>query len=120
MDRADRFAAIPVFQILRQERFDRVGIELLQNPKYDAAQKALRYTLSRGINRRDPAEMDRAFRIIFNHFEFGMIHADAVAAKLRLSENDELLAGRYHFLDVVQIEPATNQRLAQGVCVGFL
>src|SRR5580698_10309257 len=49
-----------------------------------------------------------------------MVHANSLAAKLRLPKDDELLAGGDHFLDVMQIEPATDQRLAQRVRVCLL
>src|SRR5205085_11609258 len=86
----------------------------------DATQEALRQAFGRRVNRRDATKVNRALGIVFDHFKFGMIHANALAAHPRLSENDELLAGRDHFLDVMQIEPATDERLAQRVRVRLL
>jgi hypothetical protein len=120
MNRADRFAAISIFQVLRQERLNRLGIKLLKKPINHAAQRTLRKTFGRRIDRRDPAEMDRCLLVVLNHFELGMIHANPLPAQSRLAENDELLAGSDHFLDVMQIEPATDQRLTERVCVQFL
>ncbi len=120
MDRADCFAAIAILQVLRQQRFDRFGFELLQKPINDAPQHSLRKALRRRINRRDTPQVDRFLFVIFDHFKLGMIHAKALAAKLRLPENHQLLTGGDHFLDVMQIEPATDQRLTQRVRVRFL
>ena len=120
MNRADRFAAISIFQVLRQQRLNRLGIKLLKKPINHAAQRTLRKTFGRRIDRRDPAEMDRSLLVVLNHFELGMIHANPLPAQSRLAENDELLAGSDHFLDVMQIEPATDQRLTERVCVQFL
>src|SRR5262249_40539311 len=50
----------------------------------------------------------------------GMIHAKPLAAQFRLAEHDELLIGGNHFLDVIQIEPAKDQRLTEGIRVRFL
>src|SRR6202011_4900115 len=96
------------------------GIELSQQPVNDAAQHALREPLRGGINGRDSPQVDRLLLVALDHFKLGMIHANAFAAKLRLAKNDQLLAGGDHFLDVMQIEPATDQRLAQRVHVWFL
>ena len=49
-----------------------------------------------------------------------MVHANAFAAKTRFSEDDQALSGRDHFLHVMEVEPATDERLAQSVCVRFL
>src|SRR3954462_14417042 len=64
--------------------------------------------------------MNRFLFVIFNDFEIGMIHAKALAAKLRFAENDQLLLGADHFLDVMQIEPAKDQRLAERIRVRLL
>src|ERR1700737_917048 len=57
--------------------------------------------------------------IVLDHFKLRMVHAKALAAQLRLPENDQLLAGRDHFLHVMQIEPAQGERLTQRVRVWF-
>jgi len=45
-----------------------------------------------------------------DHLELGMIHANPAPAQPRLAEDNELLAGGDHFLDVMQI----NQRQMSG------
>src|ERR1700736_3880360 len=42
-----------------------------------------------------------------------MIHTDAFAAKARFAEDDQLLPGRDHLLDVMEDEPTTDKGLAQ-------
>ena len=79
------------------------------------AQDPLRKTFRRGINRRDPAEMNRNFLIVFNHLEFGVLHADALPAQTWLAKDDQALTGQNHLLHIMQIEPAQGERLAQGV-----
>src|ERR1051326_4707874 len=49
-----------------------------------------------------------------------MIHANAFAANPRFAEDDQLLTGGDHFLDVMQIEPAAEERLAQRVGIRLL
>src|SRR2546423_6173764 len=49
-----------------------------------------------------------------------MVHAKTFAAQLRFSEHDQLLAGRDHFLHVMQIEPAQDEWLTQSIRVRFL
>src|SRR5260370_26295655 len=120
MNRADRVAAIPIFQVLRQQRLNRLGIKLLKKPINHATQRTLRKTFGRRIDRRDPAEMDRSLLVVLNHFEFGMIHANPLPAQSRLPENDEVRAGSDHVLDVMQLQPATEQRLTERVCVQLL
>ena len=44
-----------------------------------------------------------------------MFHADALPTQFRFAENDEALPGQDHLLDVMQIEPATDERLAESV-----
>ncbi len=64
--------------------------------------------------------MDRCVLVVLNYFELGMIHANATPAKPRLAEHDELLTGGNHFLDVMQIEPATDEGLTERVRIQFL
>src|SRR6266852_6366771 len=49
-----------------------------------------------------------------------MVHANAFAPETRFSEDNQALSGRDHFLHVMEIEPATDERLAQNVCVRLL
>src|SRR4051794_22046814 len=51
--------------------------------------------------------------IIINDFELRMIHAHPFAAQTRFAEHDQLLASGDHLLDVMEIEPSADQRLAQ-------
>src|SRR2546423_9779299 len=111
MNRANRFAAIAVLQVFWQQWLNRSGIELLKKSIDDAPQHSLRKTFSRGINRRDPAEMNRLFLVVLNHFKLRMIHAQAFPAQSWLAEDDQLLISSDHFLDVMQIEPAADKRL---------
>ena len=120
MNRANRFATIAVFQIVWEQWLNRLGVEFLKKSINDAAQHSLRETFGRRIDRRDPAKVDRFLLVVLDHFEFGMIHANTVPTQSRLAENDKLLAGGDHFLDVMQIEPATDERLAQRVRIRFL
>ena len=64
--------------------------------------------------------MNRDFLVVLDHLKFRMFHAKALTAQTRLAENDQTLAGQDHFLDVMQIEPAQHERLAEGVRVAFL
>ena len=49
-----------------------------------------------------------------------MLHAEPLSAQARLAENDQALPGRDHLLHVMQVEPAQDERLAQGVRFAFL
>jgi hypothetical protein len=49
-----------------------------------------------------------------------MLHAKPLPTSARFSENDQPLSGQNHFLDVVKIEPAQNERLAEGMGIVFL
>jgi hypothetical protein len=49
-----------------------------------------------------------------------MFHAEARAALAWFAENDQPLSGQNHFLNVMEIEPAQNERLAQGMRIAFL
>src|ERR1700693_2319146 len=120
MNRANRFAAVAVLHVLWQQWLNRRGVELLEKSINDAAQHPLRKTFGRRINRGDPAKMDRLLLVVLDQLELGMIHANALPAQSRFAENDELLSGLDHFLDVMQIEPATDERLAQGVRIRLL
>src|SRR5947209_7024302 len=120
MNGADRLRAVAVFQILWQKRFHWPGIEFLKQPIDEAAQKALRNSFGRRIDRRNPAQVNRFFGVVFDHFKFGMVHAKSLAPKSRLAVNDELLVNGDHFLDVIQIEPAKNERLAERIRVRLL
>ena len=120
MDRTDRLAAIAVFQILRQQWLNGRRVELLKKAINDAAQRALRESFGRRVDWCDPPKMDRPLLVVLDHFELRMIHANARPAQSRLAVDDKLLAGRDHFLHVMQIEPATDQRLTERVCVWFL
>ena len=57
-NRPDRFAAITVFQIFRQQWLNRCRVEVLKKSINDAAQYALGQTLGRGIDRSDSPKMD--------------------------------------------------------------
>ena len=89
----------------------------MQHSINDAAQNTLRNAFRRRINRSDASEMDGRFVVGFDHLKFRMIEANALAPQTGLAEDDQLLSGRDHLLHVMQIEPATDQRLAQGVGV---
>src|SRR5947208_15053344 len=119
MNRADRFAAISIFQVFRQQRLNRLGIKLLKKAINHAAQRTLRETLGRRIDRRDPAEMDRSLLVVLNHYEFGMIHANSLPAQSRLAENVECLSASDHSLDVIRLEPSTARLGVQLLCVPF-
>ncbi len=106
--------------IPRQQRLHFVVRQIFQRMKNQPAKHALREPFRRGINRRDPAEMNRFLLVVLDHFKLRMLHANALPAQPRLSENDQALAGRDHFLHVVQIEPAQHERLAERVRVRFL
>ncbi len=64
--------------------------------------------------------MDGNLVVVLDHFELGMLQAEALPAQARLAENHEPLTGCDHFLDVMQIEPPEDERLAQCVRVRFL
>src|ERR1043165_903927 len=58
--------------------------------------------------------------IILDNFKFRVVDADAVAAETWLTEDDQLLTGGDHLLDVMQIEPAKSERLTQRVWIRLL
>src|SRR5579864_5307377 len=64
--------------------------------------------------------MNQFVRIVFDHFELGMIHAESFSPQPWLAEHDQLLVGRDHFLNVMQIEPAKNELLAERVRIRLL
>ena|SRR5947207_11213659 len=101
MDGANRLMAFAVSQLVGQQRLDRGRAETLQHPVNDAAESALREPFGRRINRRDPPKMDRYLVVAFDHFELGMIHADAIAPPARFTKNHQLLTGGDHLLDVM-------------------
>jgi hypothetical protein len=49
-----------------------------------------------------------------------MLHADSVTPQTRLAKNHQPLTGHDHFLDVMKIEPAQDERLAQRMGAVFL
>src|SRR6267143_801706 len=49
-----------------------------------------------------------------------MVHTKSFTAQLRLTEHNQLLAGRDHLLHVMQIEPAQGEWLTQRIRVRFL
>src|SRR5260370_14153843 len=120
MNRPNRFGAVAVLQVLRQQRFNRCRVEVLEKPINDAAQHPLRKTFGAGIDRRDPAKMDRLLLVVLNHLKFRMIHANSASPEPRLAEDDELLSSGDHFLDVVQIKPPADERLTVRVRIRFL
>src|SRR5882724_622277 len=120
MNRPNRFGAVAVLQVLRQQRLNRRGVEVLKKSINDAAQHPLRKTFGGRIDRRNPAKMDRFLLVVLDHFKFRMIHANSVSPEPRLAEDDELLSSGDHFLDVVQIKPSADERLTECVRVRFL
>ena len=64
--------------------------------------------------------MDRYLFIVLDHFKLRVIHANSFPAQARLAENNNALTRRYHFLHVMQIEPAAHERLAQRIRLRFL
>src|SRR4029077_10474379 len=49
-----------------------------------------------------------------------MIHAEPVSAEARLSEDHHFLSSCDHLLDIMQVKPTADQRLAERVCFLFL
>src|SRR5712664_597659 len=88
MNCANRFATIAVFQILRQQRFNRFGVELLKKSMNDATQHSLRETFGRRIDRRNSAEMNRSLLVVLDYLELRMIHANPFPAQSRLAEDN--------------------------------
>ena len=80
MNRPNRFAAVPIFQIVRQQRLNRFSVQLLKKSINDATQHPLRETLGRRVNRRDPAKMDRFLLVVLDYLKLRMIHANALPA----------------------------------------
>ena len=101
--------------IPRQQCLHLVVGKIFQGVKNQPAKDTLRKTFCRRIDRRDSAEMNRLLLVALDHFELRMLHADALAAQPRLSEDDQTLAGRDHLLHVMEIEPAKHQRLAERI-----
>ena len=64
--------------------------------------------------------MNRFLLVVLDDFELGVVHADSFASQTRFSKDNQLLSGGDHFLDVMQVEPAADQRLAQRVRARFL
>ena len=88
---------------------------LIQKPIDQSPQNTLRKSFGRRIDGRDAPEMNRNFLVVFDDFEFRMFHAETLTAQTRFAENDQALAGHDHLLDVMQIEPAADERLTEGV-----
>ncbi len=119
MDFVQGVFARPEVRVPRQQRRDRLRIQILERLKNHLAENTLRQAFGGGIDRRDPAEVNGHLVIVLDHLEFGMLHAEPLSAEARLSENDQALSARNHLLDVVQVEPAQNERLAEGVRIRF-
>ena len=92
----------------------------IQQPINQAAQDPLRKPFCRRINRSDAPEMNRDFVVVFDHLKLRMLHAEPLPTLTRLPENDQPLSGQNHLLNVMKIEPAQNERLAEGVRIVFL
>src|SRR5205809_7932039 len=103
MNRPNRFAAVAVFQVLRQQWFNRRGLKVLKKSINDAAQHPLRKTFGGGIDRRDSAKMDRFLLVVLNHFKFRMIHANSVSKEPQLADDGEMVCSCDHTLIIVQI-----------------
>ena len=113
MNPANRVTSFPVNETARPQGFQQLVHNFIQQPVNDAAQPALGKTFRRWINRRDPSKMDsRVCGIILDNLELRVVHADPLATQTRFAKHDDALPGRNHFLHVMQVEPATHQRLA--------
>src|SRR6476659_7384154 len=64
--------------------------------------------------------MDRYLFIVLDHLKLRMIHANSFSTQTRLAENNDALTRGNHFLHVMQIEPATHERLTQRIRLRFL
>ncbi len=106
--------------IPRQQGFHFILGQIFQCMKNQPAEDALRKPFRCRIDRRNPAKVNRLVFVVLDHFKFGMLHADALTAQTRLAEDDQPLPGRDHFLDVMQIKPAQDERLAERIRVAFL
>src|SRR4029079_8534161 len=120
MYRSNRVRCLAAHQSGRGNGFRSSVCRLLQHAVDDAAQDTLRKTFSRRINRRDSPKMNRHLFIVFDDLELWMIDANSFSTQTRLAENDDALTRSDHFLHVMQIEPATDERLTQRIRLGFL
>src|SRR5262249_38388695 len=120
MNRANRVRWAAAHQTPRRGRFPHCVCNLPQDAMNNAAQNTLRKTFRRRINRGDPPKMDRYLFVVLNHLELRMIHANPSSTKTRLAENNDALTHGDHFLHVMQIEPATHERLTQRIRLRFL
>ena len=64
--------------------------------------------------------MDRYLFIVLDHLKLRMIHANSFSTQTRSAENNDALTRGDHFLHVMQIEPATYERLTQRIRLRFL
>src|SRR6476619_623038 len=92
---------------------------MFQGPEDQAAKNSLRQTLRRWINRRDAPEMHGQLFIVLDYFEIGMLQAKPFASQAYFPENHQSLTRGYHFLDVMEVEPAQHERLAQRTRIRF-
>ena len=63
--------------------------------------------------------MNQNFFVVFDHLKFRMIDEQTRAFAFDATEHDQLLPGRNHLLDVMQIKPATGERLAERIRATF-
>ncbi|MEP6685388.1 MAG: hypothetical protein ABJB22_01315, partial [Verrucomicrobiota bacterium] len=71
--------AFPEIDAARQKCFDRGLVQGSECAINQASQNALREPLRSGVNRRDPAEMDRDFVIVLDHLKLRVLHAKTLA-----------------------------------------
>ena len=120
MNRLQRAATVARDQTRRGRRRQGFIRQFVQHPVDETAQDTLGNAFRRRINRCDPAKMNRDLVVRLHDLEFGVIQANTFAAQPGFPKDHQLLPGGDHFLDVVQIEPAADQRLAQGIGIGLL
>src|SRR6476660_5963407 len=63
--------------------------------------------------------MNQNFFVVFDYLKFRMIDEQTGSFAFDATEHDQLLPGRNHLLDVMQIKPATGERLAERMRATF-
>src|SRR5438067_10400374 len=119
MNRPNRFGAVAVLQVLRQQRFNRCRVEVLEKSINDAAQHPLRKTFGGRIDRRDPAKMDRLLLAVSIHSDSGWFMQIRFSRGRRLPEKTRCCPGVFIFWFVCRLNQPPESRALNAVCFGF-
>ena len=107
-------------RIARPEERQRAEIGFGDRAVDQDAQQARGHAVAGRVDRRDPVEVDRAFRVILDDLEVGMFHHDLIVPQAGFSKEDDPLAAGDHLLHPRHVIPAAEQRLAENVGILLL